>query len=95
MASATGEWSFFAAGRDAQMAHWCKPMKPCLYRRTTLNRCLPRRDLDTIRNQAGQQPPPATLLHLLLRHSMLLEYTTAAASLLIKWQVAARAASRA
>jgi hypothetical protein len=31
----------------------------------------------------AKQPPPHTLLHLLLRHSMLLEYTTAATRLLI------------
>jgi hypothetical protein len=35
-------------------------------------------------NQSTQQPPPHTLLHLLLRHSMLLEYTTAATRLLLK-----------
>jgi hypothetical protein len=32
--------------------------------------------------QALEQPPPHTLLHLLLRHSMLLEYVTAASALL-------------
>ncbi len=36
------------------------------------------------RNLSVEQPPPHTLLHLLLRHSMLLEYTNAAARLLIK-----------
>jgi len=34
--------------------------------------------------QTLEQPPPHTLLHLLLRHSMLLEYTGAASRLLIK-----------
>lgn len=34
-------------------------------------------------NQSTKQPPPHTLLHLLLRHSMLLEYTNAATRLLI------------
>lgn len=36
------------------------------------------------RNLSTEQPPPHTLLHLLLRHSMLLEYTDAATRLLIK-----------
>ncbi|HET6977869.1 MAG TPA: hypothetical protein VFI24_16175 [Pyrinomonadaceae bacterium] len=36
------------------------------------------------RNLSVEQPPPHTLLHLLLRHSMLLEYTTAASRLLVK-----------
>jgi hypothetical protein len=36
------------------------------------------------RNLSIEQPPPHTLLHLLLRHSMLLEYTNAATRLLIK-----------
>lgn len=36
------------------------------------------------RNLSVEQPPPHTLLHLLLRHSMLLEYTNAATRLLIK-----------
>jgi hypothetical protein len=35
-------------------------------------------------NLSTQQPPPHTMLHLLLRHSMLLEYTTAASRLLAK-----------
>jgi hypothetical protein len=34
------------------------------------------------RGQAFEQPPPHTLLHLLLRHSMLLEYAAAASQLL-------------
>ena len=44
------------------------------------------RDLENIRsrNLTVVQPPPHTLLHLLLRHSMLLEYTTAASRLLVK-----------
>lgn len=41
------------------------------------------RNLDDIRN-ATVQPPPRTLLYLLLRHSMLLEYAAAAARLLVK-----------
>ena len=36
------------------------------------------------RNLSVEQPAPHTLLHLLLRHSMLLEYTNAATRLLIK-----------
>ena len=36
------------------------------------------------RNLSVEQPTPHTLLHLLLRHSMLLEYTNAATRLLIK-----------
>ena len=36
------------------------------------------RDLDKIRDQSVLQPPPASLLYLLLRHSMLLEYGSAA-----------------
>jgi hypothetical protein len=36
------------------------------------------------RNLSVEQPPPHTLLHLLLRHSMLLEYTNAGTRLLIK-----------
>jgi len=36
------------------------------------------------RNLSVEQPPPHTLLHLLLRHSMLLEYTRAAQRLLIR-----------
>ncbi len=35
------------------------------------------------RNLSTEQPPPHTLLHLLLRHSMLLEYTIAASRLLV------------
>ena len=35
-------------------------------------------------NLSVEQPPPHTLLHLLLRHSMLLEYTNAATRFLIK-----------
>jgi hypothetical protein len=38
------------------------------------------------RNQSTEQPKPHTLLHLLLRHSMLLEYTNAATRFLIKLQ---------
>jgi hypothetical protein len=40
-------------------------------------------DLDVVRHETGLQPPPHTLLYLLLRHSMLLEYAAAAARLLI------------
>lgn len=40
------------------------------------------RDLNHIRSQSIQQPPPASLLYLLLRHSMLLEYGAAASRLL-------------
>ena len=42
------------------------------------------RDLDTIRHQTLLQPPPRTLLYLLLRHSMLLEYAAGASQLLIR-----------
>ena len=44
------------------------------------------RNLDKVRFQfpSIEQPSPHTLLHLLLRHSMLLEYTTAASRLLVK-----------
>ena len=42
------------------------------------------RDLDTIRHETILQPPPRALLYLLLRHSMLLEYTAAASQLLIR-----------
>ena len=41
------------------------------------------RDLDAIRHQTILQPPPATLLYLLLRHSLLLEYAAGASRLLI------------
>ncbi|MCU0602421.1 MAG: hypothetical protein MUC33_07150 [Desulfobacterales bacterium] len=41
------------------------------------------RDLDAIRHETIQQTPPRALLYLLLRHSMLLEYTTAGSRLLI------------
>ena len=41
------------------------------------------RDLDAIRNERIQPPPPHTLLYLLLRHSMLLEYAAAGSRLLI------------
>ncbi|HMJ62745.1 MAG TPA: hypothetical protein VK493_13325, partial [Bryobacteraceae bacterium] len=41
------------------------------------------RDLDAIRHETAQQPPPRTLLYLLLRHSMLLEYAAAGSRLLI------------
>ncbi|MGZ9174980.1 MAG: hypothetical protein ACXW52_25600, partial [Candidatus Binatia bacterium] len=41
------------------------------------------RNLDTIRHQTILQPPPRTLLYLLLRHSMLLEYAAAGSRLLI------------
>jgi hypothetical protein len=41
------------------------------------------RDLNTIRHETIQ-PPPNTLLYLLLRHSMLLEYATSASRLLIQ-----------
>ena len=47
------------------------------------HRCSRRADLDAIRNDTIQQPPPHTLLYLLLRHSMLLEYAAAASRLLI------------
>lgn len=40
------------------------------------------RDLNNIRSQPAQQPPPASLLNLLLRHSMLQEYGDAASRLL-------------
>ncbi len=40
------------------------------------------RDLATIRNETFQQPLPPSLLYLLLRHSMLLEYAAAASRLL-------------
>jgi hypothetical protein len=42
------------------------------------------RDLNALRHHAGQQPPPRTLLYLLLRHALLLEYTNAGARLLSK-----------
>lgn len=44
------------------------------------------RDLNKVRfhGLTLEQPPPHTLLHLLLRHSMLLEYTAAGSRLLIK-----------
>ena len=42
------------------------------------------RDLDAIRHETILQPPPRTLLYLLLRHSMLLEYAAAASRLLIQ-----------
>ena len=42
------------------------------------------RDLGAIRDETIQQPSPPTLLYLLLRHSMLLEYVTAAWKLLVK-----------
>ena len=42
------------------------------------------RNLDAIRHEMSLQPPPRTLLYLLLRHSMLLEYAAAASRLLIK-----------
>ena len=42
------------------------------------------RDLDKIRDDEIQPPPPRTLLYLLLRHSILLEYATAASRLLVK-----------
>jgi hypothetical protein len=42
------------------------------------------RDLDTIRHETILQPSPRTLLYLLLRHSMLLEYAAAASRLLIR-----------
>ncbi len=41
-------------------------------------------DLDAIRHETILQPPPRTLLYLLLRHSMLLEYAAAASRLLIQ-----------
>ncbi len=41
------------------------------------------RDLDVIRKETIQQPPPRTLLYLLLRHSMLLEYAAAATRILL------------
>lgn len=41
------------------------------------------RDLNQIRHETVQQPPPRALLYLLLRHSMLLEYAAAASRLLI------------
>jgi hypothetical protein len=41
------------------------------------------RDLGEIRDHKLQTPSPSTLLYLLLRHSMLLEYATAASQLLI------------
>src|SRR5437867_4121825 len=37
-----------------------------------------------VRDEKIQQPPPNTLLYLLLRHSMLLEYAAAGSRLLIK-----------
>jgi len=42
------------------------------------------RNLDLIRNETFQSPPPRTLLYTLLRHSMLLEYAAAGARLLVK-----------
>ena len=42
------------------------------------------RDLNAIRFDMVQQPPPRTLLYLLLRHSMLLEYAAAGSRLLIR-----------
>ncbi len=42
------------------------------------------RDLDAIRHETILQPPPRTLLYLLLRHSILLEYTAAASRLLLR-----------
>ena len=47
------------------------------------------RDLNAIRHETVQQPPPRALLYLLLRHSMLLEYA-AAASRMLKLQPAMR-----
>ena len=41
------------------------------------------RDLNAIRFDMVQQPPPRTMLYLLLRHSMLLEYAAAGSRLLI------------
>ncbi|MCI0388364.1 MAG: hypothetical protein MOB07_06315 [Acidobacteria bacterium] len=42
------------------------------------------RDLNAIRHETTQQPAPRTLLYLLLRHSMLLEYAAAGSRLLVK-----------
>ncbi len=54
------------------------------------------RSLDKIKfsNLSIEQPPPHTLLHLLLRHSMLLEYTTAGSRYLIKRGLAPATARR-
>ena len=52
-----------------------------------IEQLLTARDLITevrFRNQSIEQPAPHTLLHLLLRHSMLLEYTNAATQLLLR-----------
>jgi hypothetical protein len=54
-----------------------------------IDRLLTARNLETeikFRDLSTEQPPPHTLLHLLLRHSMLLEYTAAATQLLVKRQ---------
>jgi hypothetical protein len=54
------------------------------------------RDLNKVRfhDQSLEQPPPPTLLHFLLRHSMLLEYGAAASRLLIGRQLLAPALRR-
>ena len=52
------------------------------------------RDLNPLRNHTAQQPPPHTLLSLLLRHALLLEYTTAASRLLINRAMLLPAARR-
>lgn len=41
------------------------------------------RDLEMIRDETGQPPPPRALLYLLLRHSMLLEYIGAGSRILM------------
>jgi hypothetical protein len=56
-----------------------------------IDRLLTARNLATeikARDLSNEQPPPHTLLHLLLRHSMLLEYTTAGTQILSKRQPA-------
>ena len=69
----------FAARRERSEARWCKQaIKARRSRRTTSNRCSPRATSTRFVDETILQPPPRTLLYLLLRHSMLLEYAAAA-----------------
>ena len=56
------------------------PLSPPNY----IKSLLAARDLNAIRFDMVLQPPPRTLLYLLLRHSMLLEYAAAGSRLLIR-----------
>ena len=82
MAAETVAGRVFAARRDAHgrlvQADQGLSLSP-----NYIESLLAARDLDAIRNDTVQQPPPRTLLYLLLRHSMLLEYAAAASRLLI------------